>query len=190
MRVKSILKDTFILFAVTFVLALMLSGVKVITQKAIDEAANKEKIEAFNSVMNGLSSFEDITYYLDPITLGSGARLTEEEESILRCKDSSDKLIGYILRVSARGYASDLNLIVGFDTNAQILGVAYANKPSETPGLGMKTTESTFLDSFIGHNFENLDSVDTISGATVSSSAFKNAVSLATQYAKAALKLN
>ena len=80
---------------------------------------------------------------------------------------------------TGKGFGGDLNLIIGFDTEGKCTGVKYKNTPSETPGLGMKTTKQDFLDRWLNKSVEDVSDVDTISGATVSSSAFKDIVSMA-----------
>ena len=81
-------------------------------------------------------------------------------------------------------------MIVGFDKTGNITGVRYANIPSETPGLGMKTTELSFLEKWIGYNHSNVSEVDTISGATMTSQAFKEAMSLAAMFASRAVTMD
>ena len=182
MKIGSIVKDALILFIISMVLAAILSVTKVGTQAAIDKANLEAQINAFNEVCPGYYSSEDITSDVVGASAGYDATLNGEQP-VLRCKNESGETIGYIVQCTSKGFGGPLNIIVGFDKNGKVVGVRYANTPSETPGLGMKTTESWFLDSWVGHSTEDISEVDTISGATVSSSAFKQAMSLACMFA-------
>lgn len=189
MKLKSILKDTLILVAITTVLVLSLSSVKVITQSSIDKVEKEAQIKSYNEVCPGFVVGEDITKDVVGASAGYNASLNGEEP-VKRCRNENGEIIGYIVECTSKGYGGPLNLIVGFDKEGNILGVRYANIPKETPGLGMKTTEISFLDSFIGHNSKDIDDVDAISGATITSDAFKEAILLALMFANRAVTLD
>ena len=189
MKIGSILKDTFMLFIITVVLVVILSIAKVGTQDAIDAANLAAQMKAFNEVCPGYNTSEDITNDVVGASAGYDATLNGEEP-VLRCKNEAGEVIGYIVQCTAKGFGGPLNLIVGFDKSGNVNGVRYANTPSETPGLGMKTTEQSFLDRWVNANSDTVASVDTISGATVSSTAFKQAVSLACMFANRAVTMD
>ena len=189
MKIIGIVKDAIVLFFITLVLVTILSLTKVGTEQAIDRTNKEAKLKAFSEVCPGYFSSEDIANDVVGASAGYDASLNGEE-AVLRCKNESGEIIGYIVQCTANGYGGPLNLIVGFDKTAKITGVRYANLPSETPGLGMKTTEQWFLDSWLNHSHENVSEVDTISGATRTSSAFKQAVSLACMFADRASNMD
>ena len=189
MKIGSILKDTFMLFIITVVLVAVLSVAKVGTQSAIDAANLAAQIKAFNEVCPGYNTSENITDDVVGASAGYDATLNGEEP-VLRCKNESGEVIGYIVQCTSKGFGGPLNLVVGFDKSGNVTGVRYANTPSETPGLGMKTTEQSFLDRWINANADTVADVDTISGATVSSTAFKQAVSLACMFANRAVTMD
>ena len=189
MKVLSIVKDALMLFLITLVLVAILSAAKVGTQSAIDKTNEEARIKAFNEVCPGYFSSEDITGDVVGASAGYDASLNGDTP-VLRCKNESGEIIGYIVQCTAKGFGGPLNLIVGFDKASNITGVRYSNTPSETPGLGMKTTEKSFLDSWISHNSNNVKEVDTISGATVTSTAFKQAMSLACMFAERAANMD
>ena len=189
MKIGSILKDTFMLFIITVVLVAVLSVAKVGTQSAIDAANLAAQIKAFNEVCPGYNTSENITDDVVGASAGYDATLNGEEP-VLRCKNESGEVIGYIVQCTSKGFGGPLNLVVGFDKSGNVTGVRYANTPSETPGLGMKTTEQSFLDRWINANADTVADVDTISGATVSSTAFKQAVSLTCMFANRAVTMD
>lgn len=186
MKFASIIKDALMLFIITVVLVLILSVAKVGTQSAIDAANAAAEMKAFNEVCPGYFSSESIESDVDSASSGYNASLNGED-AVLRCKNEAGETIGYIVKCTSKGFGGPLNLIVGFGKDGKITGVRYANTPSETPGLGMKTTSKEFLDSWLDKDAENVSGVETISGATVSSSAFKDAVSLACMFASNAV---
>lgn len=189
MKFKSIIKDTFILVAITLVLVLILSVVKVGTQDAIDRANAEAKLKSYNEVCPGYATSENITQDVVGASAGYNASLMGDD-SVMRCKNANGETIGYIVECTSKGYGGPLNLIVGFDKTGTITGVRYANIPSETPGLGMKTTEQSYLDKWVGLKQENLSDVDAISGATMTSTAFKEAVSLAAMFANRSVTMD
>ena len=189
MNFKSMIKDTFILVAITVVLVFALSGAKVVTDKAINKATIEAQLKAFNEVCPGYYKGENITQDVVGASAGYNASLSGDE-AVKRCKNNKDEIIGYIVECTSKGYGGPLNLIVGFDKDGNITGIRYADIPKETPGLGMKSTDKSFLDSFIGHNSGNVSEVDSISGATITSDAFKQAVSLASMFASRAVTMD
>lgn len=189
MNFKSVIKDTFILVAVAVVLVFALSSAKVVTQSAIDKVAKEEQLKSYNEVCPGYAVGEDITSDVVGASAGYNASL-RGEEAVKRCKDANGEIIGYIVECTSKGYGGPLNLIVGFDKEGKITGIRYANIPQETPGLGMKTTDRSFLDRFIGHNQSDVSEVDTISGATITSDAFMQAVLLASMFANRSVTMD
>ena len=190
MKIMSIIKDTFMLFIITLVLVAILAFAKETTKARIEQANREAQMKAFNEVCPGYAESESIKDDVVGAGAGYNASLMSDNNAVIRCKNSSGDVIGYIVQCTSKGFGGALNLIVGFDTKGNITGVRYANTPSETPGLGMKTTEMSFLDSWLNHNADNVEEVDTISGATVSSTAFKEAVKLACMYANRAVTLD
>lgn len=189
MKFSSILKDTFMLFIITVVLVIILAFAKEGTKDAINKANLEAQMKAFNEVCPGYVSSDDIKDDVVGASAGYDAIL-DGDESVLRCKNESGDTIGYIVKVTSKGFGGPLHLIVGFNKEGTITGVRYASIPQETPGLGMKSTQPSFLDSWINHNSSNIDEVDSISGATVTSTAFKQAMLLACMFANRAVTMD
>lgn len=80
--------------------------------------------------------------------------------------------------ITVDGYAKGgLHVLVGIDEKGAVSGVSILSI-GETPGLGTKVQNQSFLDSFKGIDKTPVE-VDSITGATYSSKGMKNAVSLA-----------
>ncbi len=83
---------------------------------------------------------------------------------------------GTVVYGAAQGMLSEIRVAVFFDTNDTILGIV-ADCSQETPDLGTKAGEEDFTSQFAG--VTSSDEVDTITGATISSTAVKDAVNQA-----------
>ncbi len=77
---------------------------------------------------------------------------------------------GYVIELLTSGYGSDMAIMVGVGADGKVTG-ATCLKSSETLGY-----EKTYGDSAVGKSAEDIDSLDTIAGATLTTSAYKNAV--------------
>ena len=99
--------------------------------------------------------------------------------------DKEGIVVGWCLSLSGKGYAGDINLLVGLGSNEKITGVKVLEH-KETPGLGSQIsdveyeqTESAFLSQFKGKiardivlvKGETKDNIQAITGATISSRA-------------------
>ncbi|GBR77343.1 electron transport complex protein RnfG [Candidatus Termititenax dinenymphae] len=98
---------------------------------------------------------------------------------------TADKnLAGYVLKVNARGYSSEVEMLVGLDRDYTLTGVRVLAQ-AETPSLGSRVTEPDFLAQFAGQQTDNLalrkkgGTVDGITGATITSEAVVKGISAA-----------
>ena len=98
--------------------------------------------------------------------------------------ESGKRLIGYVVKVQAKGYASDIDMLVGIDSRGTIKGIKITSH-QETPGLGDKIVEIKpaedkpwFLTQFEGRKVHDLslEDLDAITGATITSEAVINSV--------------
>lgn len=86
----------------------------------------------------------------------------------------ADNGTGFVFMLTAKGYGGDMKLICGVDTDGKITDCKTLSQ-SETKGLGTKTTLPEFREQFVEKDM-TLAGVETISGATISSKAYVNAV--------------
>ncbi|MBE6748594.1 MAG: FMN-binding protein [Ruminococcaceae bacterium] len=77
---------------------------------------------------------------------------------------------GYVIKLLTSGYGADMVLMCGIDANGVVTG---ATCLSSTETLGY---EKTYGDSLTGKTVEDIDAVETISGATKTTAGYKNAV--------------
>ena len=83
---------------------------------------------------------------------------------------------GYVFMLKTTGYGAkgSLQIICSIDADGKIVNTATLGH-DETPGLGTKVTEAAFAGQFSGVD-ASMSGVDTISGATISSSAYVRAI--------------
>ena len=77
--------------------------------------------------------------------------------------------------LTTKGYGGDMKLICGVKADGTIEACKTLSH-SETSGLGSKTAEDPYRNQYAGKNAETLNEVDAVSGATISSTAYKNAI--------------
>ena len=89
---------------------------------------------------------------------------------------SNGDKIGYAFLAVGKGYGGDIDILVGLEDETTIKGITIISS-LETPGLGSRITESSFIDKFIGLNIDDValrqfgGQLDTITGSTISSKA-------------------
>ncbi|MBE0601708.1 MAG: FMN-binding protein [Firmicutes bacterium] len=101
------------------------------------------------------------------------------------CIATSDtEVLGSILQTTVSGYAGPIQIILGIDPSGSITGLTVGgSKFAETAGLGTRVKEPAFTNQFVGLSEMPTPNgnVDTISGATISSSAVIDGIILCYQ---------
>lgn len=90
---------------------------------------------------------------------------------------------GYVYKCSVTGYggaSTPIVYLVALDNDGTYKGYEVIDCSGETSGFGSKVGEQAFKDGIVGKNIG--DSIDTISGATISSSAVVNGIKEATSH--------
>ena len=165
------------LFVFAFVAAVALAMTNEVTKGPIEAQKLAAKMEALNTVLPGCE-YAQIEYE----GLAEGSSLDE----IFEGKDATGAVVGYALTAAPQGYGGPIPITVGVSTDGCITQT-YVGALQETAGLGTKVGEADFKDQFIAIAADPdtlRDDVDTIGGATVSSTAFVNAVTEILTYTK------
>lgn len=166
---------TLTLLVVTFVCAIALGYVYTWTKEPIAQARLATQLAAIGTVMPG--------YDNNPVDEKFWIRNGSDS---LECfpAQKNGKSIGVAIKsVGHKGYSGDVWLMVGLDSAGIIQNIVVIEH-KETPGLGSKMTGDKFLGQFLGKNPGTTDfrvkkdggTIDGISGATISSRAFIDAV--------------
>ena len=167
-KYKNIIVPTLTLTIISVLVALLLAvtyqatGVGNIQPGLSDE----ECAELAGKVIPGASKLAQVPYESDdPDLLGVYQNESGEELALL---------------VQAVGYAgknTPIEILVGIDPEGTVTGVTVVSS-GETPGLGTKIEDEEYLQSYVGIS-GSADGVDTITGATFSSTGLRDGVNFA-----------
>ena len=84
---------------------------------------------------------------------------------------------GYVFIVTDIGFSGEVKVICGIDPDGRLTG-SEALEHSETKGIGTIIDQASFTDQFIGKD-SRLEGVSTVTGATISTSAYVRAIEAA-----------
>lgn len=164
------IKLSLVLFIITALSGLILSYVYSITQPRIIENLIKKEEASIKIIMPDVEKFDkESDYYV--------------------IYNTKNILIGYIFKTEAKGYGGLVKCNVGINMTGKITGIVVTHQ-KETPGLGTKIVEvkkgemeAYYLKQFKNkqQNEINLDSIETITSATISSKAVIECVKFAFQ---------
>lgn len=149
---------TLVLVAICVLSAAGLSIVYDTTAPIIDENRRQAIIAAQSQVMPGALTF---------VALEADNLFTGEIRRVSQALDADGTLIGHTVLVETTGFQGKINLIFGINPGGKITKVKILEN-LETPGLGSRITEDSFLKQFAAMTIEDAD-VDAITGATISS---------------------
>ena len=154
---KKSVMSTLVLVCICAVMAILLAITNMITAPTIQANADKAANEALLQVMPEGKGFEkmDISSYKLPATVNE---VYQESNG------------GYVVRMTTTGYGSGMVIMCGVSADGTVTGAVCLGS-SETLGY-----EKTFGENFTGKDAAGVDAVDTISGATKTTAAYKNAV--------------
>ena len=174
-----IIKLAIRLFIFALVASVGLAVTNEVTKGPIEAQKLASKMEALNTVLPGCD-YEQIEYE----GLSEDSVLSE-----LFVGKIGGEVQGYALTAAPQGYGGEIPITLGVSAEGYVTQV-YVGALQETAGLGSRVGESEFKDQFIAIAADPdtlRDDVDTLSGATVSSTAFVNAVSDMLTYTKGTL---
>lgn len=191
---NKILKNALILTLITLVSGLLLGLVFEITKEPIAASKEKAKQEAYKKVLPEADSFGEVVFE------ETEAAKILEDASISGCsvnevaggKTKDGETMGYVVTTtSGEGYGGDIKISVGISGDGTVQGVEILTI-GETAGLGMKATEPEFRQQFAGKQVEAFEvtktgassdeQINALSGATITSKAFTNAVNASLAY--------
>ena len=170
---KDLLKPIIVLASICLVVTAMLAYVNQITQSVIIKAEEQAAAAARSEVLPDAEKFEKLDI--------SG--MPEGVNEIYKASNDA----GYVVQVHTKGYGGDIKIICGVGPDGRVKGVKTLSH-SETTGVGTKAVDnnSGYRDKFVGKDKQGALAVDTITGATISSTAYKKAVAIALDACKMA----
>lgn len=192
---KSLIKDAMILTVITLIAGVALGLVYEITKAPIAKAEEEATQAAYREVFPDAAAF-NVTEAFDTDVASSlvqsAGYADDDIDNCLDAVDASGNLLGYVITVTSHaGYGGDITFSVGI-TNEGVINGYSITAISETPGLGMKSTEEKFKSQFYSipaATYEVTKSspagegeIEAISGATITSRAMTYGVDSAVCY--------
>ena len=139
----------------------LLAAVNNLTQDRINANALAEVMGSLETMFPG-TDYEEITDYTDETGLVTGVYEAAGQ--------------GYLFQVASNGYKGPIQFVIGIDNNSTIVGYDVISN-TETSGIGTRVAEDAFKNTVIGKTTG--DTIDTLSGATISSTAVVNGIDAA-----------
>ncbi len=171
--VKQIAVPSLALFIVCFLVTLLLTLTNTFTQKPIENQEIQKQDSSRKIVLSKACEFKEYP----------------QIEDCYEGLDSNGNIVGYTFITKASGYAGEISVMTGIESDGKISGVSILSQ-SETPGLGANIQKESFLDQYndkladkdisVIKNREPKDSeIEAVTGATISSKAATKAVNQA-----------
>lgn len=157
---QDMIKPVLVLLIIAAVVAALLAFVHNVTEPIIEENTRIAAEKARQEVLEGATSFTEIPYDAEQFNITSAYK--------------EDSGLGYVFTSANKGYGGDVVVTVGLDADGNIVGIK-ADVSTETSGVGSKAGAEKYLSNFMGISGD-VDGIDTISGATYSSTAVKTGV--------------
>ena len=153
-----------VLVAICLIIGAAMAVINLITAPKIEEAQKKKEEEALSAVVPDNQGF----------TKQEIGGLPESVVALY--SDNGSAAVAVMLSIKGYDSSNPMSVAVGFDESGSIIKCSVISCSGETKGIGSKVSDEEFLSRFYGISDATVSSVDTISGATISSSAFKEAM--------------
>jgi electron transport complex protein RnfG len=169
------MKETVRYFLISAIILIVagsfLAGINSLTRNKIIARAHAEGELGLKDVLPQAVSFDPVKF--------------QEKIFYYKAMDSNGKFIGAVFKCSAKGYSSQIETLVGMLKDGTISAIKILNQ-NETPGVGARVMEPDFTGRF--SNKKDLNQVEAISGATISSKAVIDSVQKRAEEIKALIK--
>ncbi|MCR5584272.1 MAG: FMN-binding protein [Lachnospiraceae bacterium] len=166
---KKNLPNVYVLTGICLITALLLALVNNFTLPVIKAAEEKATQEALLEVLPGGGTFEK----KDVSAIDTSFCATKVEE-IYKASNG-----GYVVKLTSSGYSTGLLIMVGVNADGTVSG-SKCLASAETLGY-----EKTYGSALLGADKDNISGIATVSGATKTTTGYKNAVADALKIAAA-----
>lgn len=162
---KDIIKPIAVLAGICLAVTALLAYINMITSPIIAKAEEEAAAQARSEVLSEADGFEKLS-----------VDLPEGVTEAYKASNGS----GYVFMLSTKGYGGEIVLSCGIRSDGTIEKTETLIH-SETSGIGSKVVdnESPYRKQYEGKTADDLDSVDAVTGATISSKAYKKAIAAA-----------
>lgn len=154
------IKSVGVLVAICTVVALLLALTNQITAPIIEKNEQIKAAKALREVMPKGELFEQID--LDKYKGKMPASVIEVHEET--------KGIGYVIKLNVKGFKPDMMIMCGVTTDGKITGATCVSS-NETNGA-----EKAYGKKFVGKDATGVNAVETVSGSTMTTTAYKQAM--------------
>ena len=158
---NEIIKPVLVLVCICLVVTALLAYINSVTSPIIAKAEQEKTEQAMSEVLAEADGF-------NPLEIEN---LPERVTEVYSAQNGS----GYVFMLTTKGYGGDMKLICGMKADGTIEQCKTLSH-AETSGLGSKTAAAPSRNQYCGKNADTLSEVDAITGATISSTAYKNAI--------------
>lgn len=160
---KEIIKPIVVLTCICFVVTALLAYINTVTSPIIEKAEKEAAQKAMTEVLSDADSFESVN--------ADNMSLPERVNEVYKASNGA----GYVFMLTTKGYGGEMKLICGINSDGTISACDTLSH-SETSGLGSKTAEEPYKNQYKGKSSDTMNEVDAITGATISSVAYKSAI--------------
>lgn len=174
---KEVLVPSVSLFVISLVVTLLLAVTNSVTAPLIEQLSIDTEIATRKTVLADASYFDD-----------ENKTVTLDGTEYTYCVglDAEKNVVGYIFTTETKGYGGPVKVMTGVSADGKVTGVE-ALSLTETAGLGMNAKNESFRKQYIGKSGEigvaknspGEDEIQALTGATITSSAFTDAVNIA-----------
>lgn len=187
---STIIKDALALTIITIICSLALAVVYEITKDPIKAQEDAKKNEGYKAVFEDAKKLTTDEELVKLAAKTDMAALNADYDGVkigdvIQALDDNGNLIGYIVTSKTRGYASFINVAVGYSLDGTVQGIEFI-EIAETVGVGMNADTPEFKSQFDGVKADHFtltktgaktdNEIDAVSGATITSTAVVKAV--------------
>ena len=158
---KEMIRYGLILSLICVVASASLAAMNSLTKSRIIAQAQAEEEDSLKEVLPQAAHFEPVK--------------KDDEIIYYKAHDKDGNLIGVAFKASQKGYSSVIETMAGMMKDGTISAIKILSQ-NETPGLGAGVAEDDFTGRFSNKNVQNLNEVQAITGATISSRAVIDSV--------------
>ncbi|MBE6618745.1 MAG: FMN-binding protein [Ruminococcaceae bacterium] len=164
---KESIKCVIVITAICLVIAAALGLTNYFTKDTIEKGEHERTQAALKELIPEGAGFEEITD-LDKCKLPQSVTAVYKETSG----------IGYVFKITTKGYSNGLVIMCAVSTEGKVIKTStLANNETPTIGGDKVVNDKSYTDKYIDTDASTVGAVDTVSGATVTSKAYRSAIS-------------
>ena len=165
MTKTDMMKSIAILVVICIVISGALAVVNSFTAPIIEEARIARETASRQELLSDASDFEELSLE------GLPASITGAHKGVA----ADGSVVGYVFTAGNKGFGGTIVVMTAIGTDGSIVKVATMDVTSETKTLGGLTANPEYTDQYTGKNAD-LEGVNAISGATITSTAYEACV--------------